>query len=103
MDKAIEAAAAAFARIMSCSHKPHCGADCACRQYAEEIIAAYHEAGGTVPVPVEPTEDMLAATCDEHGRPRILEFTRPEERSKAFLMARYIYRAMLAARPEGDG
>jgi hypothetical protein len=49
--------------------------------------------------PVEPTDEMLAATCDENGRMRLLEFTTPEERSKAFLMPRYAYRAMLSASP----
>lgn len=51
-------------------------------------------------VPVVPTEEMLAATCDENGRPRILDFTKPEDRSKPYLMARYIYPAMLAAAPK---
>lgn len=51
-------------------------------------------------VPETPTEEMLAATCDENGRPRILEFTKPEDRSKPYLMARYIYPAMLAAAPK---
>jgi len=50
-------------------------------------------------VPVEPTDEMLAATCDESGRMRLLEFTTPEERSKAFLVPRYAYRAMLSASP----
>ena len=51
-------------------------------------------------VPVVPTEEMLAATCDENRRPRVLEFTKPEDRSKPYLMARYIYPAMLAAAPK---
>lgn len=48
---------------------------------------------------VEPTEEMLANTVDDRGRPRILDFTTPEERGEAFIMPRYIYRAMIAASP----
>lgn len=65
-------------------------------------LAAYDsamEAAGFVRVPVEPTEAMLANTVDEKGTIRVLDFTTPEERGKAFLMPRYVYRAMIAARP----
>ena len=57
------------------------------------------EAAGWVRVPVEPTQAMLANTVDEKGTIRVLDFTTPEERGKAFLMPRYVYRAMIAARP----
>lgn len=73
------------------------------RDRVQAALSAYFAATQTVPVPVEPTEEMLRATCDDQGRPRILEFTAPEERSKAFLMARYIYRAMLAAVRQEEG
>ena len=71
----------------------------------EDAIAAWNARAPTVPegwqlVPVVPTEEMLAATCDENRRPRVLEFTKPEDRSKPYLMARYIYPAMLAAAPK---
>lgn len=55
---------------------------------------------GWVLVPREPTPEMLAATVDERGTPRILDFTTPAERGEPYLMARYSYRAMVAAAPK---
>jgi len=51
---------------------------------------------------LEPTSEMLANTVTSDGRMRIMEFTTIEERGEAFMVPRYIWRAMLAASPIGD-
>ena len=100
MSRAIEAAARSLCRsgcedlktigTFKCEDDGHC---IYWEKYvpdAEAAIAAYHEAGGTVAVPVEPTYEMIDAG------------------SKATLLlspsdVAATYKAMLAARPEGDG
>ena len=51
---------------------------------------------------LEPTSEMLANTVTSDGRMRIMEFTTIEERGEAFMVPRYIWRAMLAASPIGE-
>lgn len=70
------------------------------RRIAEAKLMALQAGGvleGRALLPVEPTDEMLAATCDASGRMRLMEFTRPEERSAPFLVPRYSYRAMVQA------
>ena len=59
--------------------------------------------GSLVAVPREPTEAMLQNTVDAAGTIRVLDFTTPAERAEPFLIARFTYRAMLAAAPEAPG
>ena len=50
---------------------------------------------GMILMPVDASEEMLAATHDNSGHMRLMEFTKPEERSKPFLIMRACYRAMV--------
>ena len=74
-------------------------------QAVEAVSDSLSRARAILPViraHLEPTEAMLANTVTSDGRMRIMEFTTIEERGEAFMVPRYIWRAMLAASPIGE-
>ncbi len=71
-------------------------------EWVDFLNAAYRSAAsrpdGWVACPKEALDEMLQATCTQN-RPLVLHFTTPAERAQPFMMAKFIYRAMLAASP----
>jgi hypothetical protein len=83
------------ARLLHASVAPAPAADSARLLSEYALLRAGAVVNGKVLMPIDADEDMLASTCDDKGRMRLMEFTQPEERSLPFMMPRYAYRAIV--------